>query len=128
MPSDRNALQLPDVLRLIADCLSDDLTVRGDARRRFQDEYGAVIYHFPVKIGGLPEEAAGDFYLYVFANDRIFLRLRTFQGRNNIQFHTFLSYYVLKTLFLGWLRTRRGVETVSLDRSEERRVGKECRL
>jgi DNA-directed RNA polymerase specialized sigma24 family protein len=63
----------------------------------------------------MSEEDAGDFYLYVLEHDRIFQRLRTFQGRNNIHFRTFLSYYVLKTLFLEWLRTRRDIETVSIE-------------
>jgi len=89
---------------------------RGDtlARRQFQDMYGEDIYNFPVKIYGVSSEEAGDFYLYVFENDRIFTRLLTFSGRNNIQFRTFLSYYVLKTLFLEWLRTTKELDTVSL--------------
>jgi hypothetical protein len=46
---------------------------------------------------------------------RIFTRIRTFTGRNDIQFRTFLSYYVLKDLFLEWRRTRREIETISLN-------------
>ena len=84
------------------------------ARRQFQNQYGEAIYHFPVKIYGAPLEEAGDYYLYVFDQDRIFLRLKTFDGRKNIQFHTFLSYYVLKHLFLDWRRARKEIDTVSL--------------
>jgi hypothetical protein len=91
-------------------CASGDLR----ARRRFQDEYGEDIYNFPVKICGAALEEAGDFYVYVFDRDRIFTRLKTFEGRNSIQFHTFLSYYVLKHLFLEWRRTQKEVDTVSL--------------
>src|SRR5206468_9073996 len=57
---------------------------------------------------------AGDFYVYVFEHDRIFTRIRTFEGRNSIQFRPFLSYYVLKHLFLEWRRTCKELETVSL--------------
>ncbi|MGE0822537.1 MAG: sigma-70 family RNA polymerase sigma factor [Candidatus Binatia bacterium] len=84
------------------------------ARRRFQEEYGEDIYNFPVKIYGAPLEDAGDFYVYAFERDRIFLRLKTFEGRNSIQFRTFLSYYVLKHLFLEWRRTQKEVDTISL--------------
>jgi RNA polymerase sigma factor (sigma-70 family) len=91
-------------------CASGDLS----ARRRFQEEYGEDIYNFPVKIYGAALEEAGDFYVYVFDRDRIFTRLKTFEGRNSIQFHTFLSYYVLKHLFLEWRRTQKEVDTISL--------------
>ncbi len=84
------------------------------ARRQFQETYGETIYNFPVKICGAPLEEAGDYYLYVFDQDRIFLRLQTFAGRKHIQFRTFLSYYVLKHLFLDWRRTRKEIDTISL--------------
>jgi RNA polymerase sigma factor (sigma-70 family) len=99
-----------EILELIQACASGDPA----ARRQFQDEYGEDIYNFPVKIYRLPLDEAGDFYLYVFENDRIFTRMATFAGRNNIQFRTFLSYYVLKHLFLEWRRTQKEVATVSL--------------
>ncbi len=99
-----------EILELIQACASGDPA----ARRQFQDEYGEDIYNFPVKIYRLPLDEAGDFYLYVFENDRIFTRMATFAGRNNIQFRTFLSYYVLKHLFLEWRRTQKEVDTVSL--------------
>jgi DNA-directed RNA polymerase specialized sigma24 family protein len=63
----------------------------------------------------LPEDDAGDFYLYVFDKDRIFKRLRSFEGRNQIQFETFLSYYVLRDLFLEWTRSHTRLDTVSID-------------
>lgn len=85
-----------------------------EARLRFQEEYGEDIYNFPIKLYRLPEDEAGDFYLYALENERIFTRMRTFEGRNSIQFRTFLSYYVLKHLFLEWQRTRKSIETISL--------------
>ena len=99
-----------DIRAFLLACANGD----HEARLRFQEEYGEDIYHFPIKIYRLPEEEAGDFYLYVFENERIFTRVRTFEGRHSIQFRTFLSYYVLKYLFLEWQRTRKTVETVSL--------------
>lgn len=84
------------------------------ARQRFQDEYGEDIYHFPVKIYNASLEEAGDFYLYAFEENRVFVRIKTFEGRNSIQFRTFLSYYVLKHLFLEWRRTKKEIDTISL--------------
>jgi RNA polymerase sigma factor (sigma-70 family) len=84
------------------------------AQRLFQKIYGEDIYNFPVKIYGTPVEEAGDYYLYVFDQGRIFTRLKTFAGRNGIQFRTFLSHYVLKHLFVEWQRTRKEIETISL--------------
>lgn len=100
-----------DILHLIRACASGDT----EARHQFQEEYAEDIYNFPVKIYGAPLEEAGDFYVYAFEKDRIFTRIRTFAGRNNIQFRTFLSYYVLKDLFLEWRRTVKELETVSLN-------------
>jgi RNA polymerase sigma factor (sigma-70 family) len=99
-----------DVRQLVRACASED----AGARRTFQERYGQDIYNFPVKIYGVPVERAVDFYVYVFERDRIFTRMRTFEGRNGIQFRTFLAYYVLKSLFLEWQRGHRELDTVSL--------------
>jgi RNA polymerase sigma factor (sigma-70 family) len=100
-----------DLKSFIAAC------ARGDAAARaaFQEAYGAVIYTFPVRIYHLSRDEAGDFYLYVFDKDRIFKRSSTFEGRNAIQFETYLSHYVLRDLFLEWRRTMERVETISLE-------------
>jgi RNA polymerase sigma factor (sigma-70 family) len=100
-----------DPKALIAACARGDR----EARSAFQETYGALIYTFPVRIYHLARDEAGDFYLYVFEKDRIFKRIRTFEGRNAIQFETYLSYYVLRDLFLEWRRTTEQVHTVSLD-------------
>jgi DNA-directed RNA polymerase specialized sigma24 family protein len=99
-----------DLCEFLNACAAGDTA----ARQRFQETCGEDIYNFPVKIYGTPIEEAGDFYLYVFDKDRIFIRLKTFEGRNSIQFRTFLSYYVLKHLFIEWRRTRKEIETISL--------------
>jgi RNA polymerase sigma factor (sigma-70 family) len=112
---------LGDIFELIRACAAGD----APARRQFQDEYGEDIYYFPVKLHGLPLEKAGDFYVYVFDNDRVFTRLRTFAGLKNIQFRTFLSFFVLKSLFFDWLRTLKEVETVSFETRETDSTGKQ---
>jgi RNA polymerase sigma factor (sigma-70 family) len=86
-----------------------------EAQTEFQERYGPLIYTFPIRIYHTSEEEAGDFYLYVFEQARIFRRVRSFEGRNEIQFETYLSYYVLRDLFLEWTRAAERVETVSLD-------------
>lgn len=103
--------ELSNALTLIRDCAAGEQA----ARARFQEEYGEDIYNFPLKIYNVAEEVSGDFYVYVFEKDRIFTRMRTFKGKNNIQFRTFLSFYVLKHLFLEWRRTQRSLDTVSWD-------------
>jgi RNA polymerase sigma factor (sigma-70 family) len=109
-----------DIFALIRACAAGD----APARRQFQDEYGEDIYYFPVKLHGLPLEKAGDFYVYVFDNDRIFTRLLTFEGRKNIQFRTFLSFFVLKSLFFDWLRTLKEIATISSETPETDASGK----
>ena len=103
-----------DVHELIRACASADAA----ARHTFQERYGQDIYNFPVKIYGVPADRAVDFYVYVFERDRIFIRMRTFEGRNGIQFRTFLAYYVLRSLFLEWQRGNRELDTVSLSDHE----------
>jgi RNA polymerase sigma factor (sigma-70 family) len=103
-------IELDDALALVRACADGD----SEARRRFQDRFAEDIYNFPVKIYGVPVEKAADFYVYVFERDRIFTRLRTFQGRGGMQLRTFLAYHVLRALFFDWQRTERELETVSL--------------
>ena len=100
-----------DIKTLIEQCGQGE----AEAQTAFQEAYGSLIYTFPVRIYRLSEDEAGDFYLYVFEKERIFKRLRSFEGRNQIQFQTFLSYYVLRDLFLEWMRTTTRLDTVSLD-------------
>jgi RNA polymerase sigma factor (sigma-70 family) len=103
-----------DVRELVRGCAAGD----GAARRAFQDRFGEDVYNFPVKIYGVSADRAADFYVYVFEADRIFTRMRTFEGRNGIQFRTFLAYYVLRSLFLEWQRGSRELDTVSLGDEE----------
>lgn len=100
-----------DVVELVRACAAGDTA----ARRTFQDRHAEDIYNFPVKIYGVPAERAADFYVYVFERDRIFTRIRSFEGRNQIQFRTFLAYYVLRSLFLEWQRGLRELDTVAME-------------
>jgi hypothetical protein len=102
-----------DVKALIQQCARGETV----ARIAFQEEYGPLIYSFPVRIFHLSEGEAGAFYLYAFEKDRIFKRMQTFQGRNAIQFTTYLSFHVLQDLLLEWLRAREDTEILSLDTS-----------
>jgi RNA polymerase sigma factor (sigma-70 family) len=106
----RRRIDPDDVHDLVRACASANAA----ARRVFQERYGQDIYNFPVKIYGVAPERAVDFYVYVFERDRIFTRMRTFEGRNGIQFRTFLAYYVLRSLFVEWQRGHRELDTVSL--------------
>ena len=101
---------LDDAVALVRACADGDV----EARRSFQERFAEDVYNFPVKIYGLPPDKAADFYVYAFERDRIFTRLRTFEGRGGIQLRTFLAYHVLRALFLDWQRTDRELETVSL--------------
>ncbi|KMP10553.1 hypothetical protein UZ36_07270 [Candidatus Nitromaritima sp. SCGC AAA799-C22] len=80
-----------------------------------QYKYGNLIFNYPTRIHGYSGDDAGDFYIYCFGEERIMKRLAGYRGDNEIQFKTYLSYYVLKSLFLDWLKTRKEVPTVSLD-------------
>ena len=101
------------VKALIQQCVQGERA----ARIAFQEAYGPLIYSFLVRFFHLHESDAGAFYLYAFEKERIFKRLRTFQGRNAIQFTTYLSFHVLRDLVLEWLRTQEDVELLSLDTS-----------
>jgi RNA polymerase sigma factor (sigma-70 family) len=77
--------------------------------------YGPLIYSYPVRVYGLPEDEAGDFYQYAFAKDRIFRRMSKFQGIHPRQFKMYLTAFVLKHLLLEWRRQRDPTVTVPLD-------------
>lgn len=103
-----------DALAFVRACAAGD----GAARRAFQDRFAADVYAFPVKVFGVPADRAAEFYLYAFDDDRIFTRLKSFEGRNAIQLRTFLAYYVLRGLFLDWQRGQRELDTVPLESSQ----------
>jgi DNA-directed RNA polymerase specialized sigma24 family protein len=100
-----------DVRALIRRCVRSE----PEAQIAFQEAYGSLIYSFPVRIFRLDKSEASEFYLYAFESGRIFRRMQGFEGRNSIQFTNYLSFYVLRALYLDWLRTRQDIDTISLD-------------
>lgn len=98
-----------EALELIRRCLEGDR----QADRRFQDEYGELIYGYPVRVFRLPPESAGDFYVFALDGGRIYRRLRTFEGRAPLR--AYLLGFVLDDLVLEWKRGEKEVETVSIE-------------
>jgi DNA-directed RNA polymerase specialized sigma24 family protein len=94
---------------LIGYCLAGD----PEAVKRFQQEYGELIYGYPIRVYRTPTEDAGDFYVFAFQDGRIFRRLRTFEGRAPLR--AYLLGFVLDDLVLEWKRGERKVETVSIE-------------
>ena len=84
------------------------------SRIKFQTNFSEVIYNYPMVRFHLPKDKAGDFYIYVFDEDRIFRRTQGFTAHNGAHFKTYLNYYVLRDLFLEWQRTLKEPETISL--------------
>ena len=95
--------------RLIARCLEGNFP----ACQEFQDRYGPLIYGYPSRVYRTGAELAGDFYVYVFEDGRIYRRLQSYEGRAPLR--AFLLGFVLDALFIDWRRAQRGIETVSLD-------------
>jgi RNA polymerase sigma factor (sigma-70 family) len=98
-----------EVRELIQKCLAGDL----EAAREFQERYGELIYGYPIRVYRMPQEDAGDFYVFAFDQGRIFRRVRTFEGR--APFRAYLLGFVLDDLVLEWRRAMRELETVSIE-------------
>ena len=56
-----------DIKALIQRCAQGEVA----ARIAFQEEFGPLVYSFPVRVVHPSEADAGEFYLYAFENDRI---------------------------------------------------------
>jgi hypothetical protein len=113
----RIAAQVPTMVRdangksLVAACLA------GDARARsgFQLQFGSLIYRFGEVATAASDAESGDFYVYLFENDRLFRRLRTYEGRANLG--AYLRGYALPDLYRQFraMTAKKIVDTVSLD-------------
>jgi RNA polymerase sigma factor (sigma-70 family) len=95
---------------LLRSCVGGD----ADSRVQFQNIFGGLIYNYPMKMFNLPSDRTADFYIYIFENDRIFRRIKSFEARNDAQFTTYLQFYVLRDLFLEWRRGQKEPDTISL--------------
>ncbi len=109
--SKTTTLRDPEGKRLVADCLVGDAA----ARARFQAEFAGLIYRFADCASGVGREEPGDFYLYLFDSDRLFRRLRSYEGRASLG--PFLRGFVLPYLFKQFqeMTKKRALDTVSLD-------------
>jgi DNA-directed RNA polymerase specialized sigma24 family protein len=103
-------LETSDLKELLRACAQGD----ADNRVRFQNAFGEAIYNYPIKTFRLSADKAGDFYIYVFEDDRIFRRVSRFEARNGAQFQTYLNFYVLRDLLFEWRRAQKEPETISL--------------
>lgn len=83
----------------------------------FQQQYGELIYGYPMRVYGTPAEEAAGFYVYAFENERLFRRLRTFKGLAPLR--AYLLAYVLDHLVVDWKRAEHEVETVSIETMSE---------
>lgn len=89
--------------------------VAGDpeASQSFHQEYGQLIYSYPIRAYRMSPDRAGDFYVFAFERGRIYRRLRTYEGR--APFRAYLLGFVLDDLVLEWMRSDRRLETVAID-------------
>ena len=101
--------KLQEVQQLILRCCEG----KEDAWKEFQERYGEIIYGYPIRVYRSIEEAAADFYVYVFEEGRIFRRLRSYQGK--APFTAFLRGFVLDAMFIDWHRTLHEAPTVAVD-------------
>lgn len=97
---------------LIDRCLAGDDT----AIRQFQEQYGELVYAYPMRVYQTAPESAGDFYLYAFDTGRIFRRARTYAGR--APFRAFLLTVVLEHLFIDWRRGTHEIETCAIEEAD----------
>jgi hypothetical protein len=104
--------ELESFKELIRRCVEGAL----EARKEFQELLGTSIYNYPRRFFRSDRDEAADFYLYVFDKDRIFRRLKGFRG-DNISLENYLRYFVLKDLYLEWLRYKKhgAMDTVPYD-------------
>lgn len=109
---DRRAMRDPEGKALVEACLGKD----DAARKRFQQQFGHLVYAVAGHLTAAATIEPGDFYLYVFDRDRLFGRLRSYRGEATLA--AFLRSYVLPDLFRDFVRVakrRAGPESISLD-------------
>ena len=97
--------------RLVGDCLAGDAT----ARVQFQQQFGPLIYRFGEVASAASRAESGDFYVYLFDNDRLFRRLRTYEGRASLG--AYLRGYALPDLYRQFraMTTKKTIDTISLN-------------
>lgn len=101
-----------EILALVNQCKTGD----ANALERFFQIYGQDIYNFPIRVFNMTEDEAGDFFLFAFERLRDGRRMRTFVGDS--KFRSWL-YTVLRNLVIDWLRTRRELDMIPVERIEK---------
>lgn len=101
-----------EILRLVDRCKRGE----ADALQRFFELYGQDIYNFPIRVFNMSEDEAGDFFLFAFERLRDGRRMKTFVGDS--KFRTWL-YTVLRNLVIDWLRSRRELDIIPVERIEK---------
>ena len=86
------------------------------ALQHFFELYSQDIYNFPIRVFNFNEDDAGDFFLFAFERLRDGRRMASFAGGS--KFRTWL-YAVLRNLVIDWLRTKKDIEFISVERIEK---------
>lgn len=96
---------------LVAACLAGDRA----AQACFQEQFGPLIYRFAAHFRGSTQIEPGDFYLYLFEHNRLYRRLRSYEGRASLR--AFLRSYTLPDLFRRFRQIvkKETIDTISLD-------------
>ncbi len=102
-----------DERALVGRCVAGEAA----AVAEFQQRFGPLVYSFPMRVYRAPVEEAGDFYVFVFEDGRLFRRLRTFAGR--VSLRKYLLGFALDHLWIEWVRGRRELDTVSIELLKE---------
>lgn len=95
---------------LVTACLAGDTA----ARARFQERFASLVYRFAHVAGGEDIEP-GEFYLHMLEDDRLYKRLRSYEGRASLG--PYLRGYVLPDLLRQFrnMKKKTAIDCVSLD-------------
>lgn len=121
-----------DMMPLIRACVDTDERIRIDARKRFQDLFGELIYNWIRKIPTksfqkLSEDEVTDFYLWLM-EDRLFRLIQNFKNQSPFPAYLMSILFVgarrppIPSLFQQWLRERhkkKEPDTTSLDATDD---------
>lgn len=125
-----------DIMPLIRACVDTDERIRVEARKRFQDLFGELIYNWIRKIPTksfrkLSEDEVTDFYLWLM-EDRLFRRIQNFKNQSPFPAYLMSILFVgarhppIPSLFQEWLRERRRKEepnAISLEATVDQEDG-----
>lgn len=99
-----------EIQELVSKCGQGDR----EALRVFFNRYSDDIYNFPLKVFGLDEDQASEFFLYAFERLKDGQRFGSFKG--NSSFRTWF-YTVIRNLVIDWMRTVKEINVVNSSRA-----------